>query len=122
DRDEADRRILGPIALGGDIALAGIDRELHADLGALVERTQYQLGVEHDDVAYGLNVAGGDRARSLLLHHHALGSVALRFDGGVLDVAHDVAPALAPPGDGGHLVQPAVDMDRLPRRALQRRQ
>jgi hypothetical protein len=38
DRDQADRRVLGTVALGGDVALAGGDREFHADLGALVER------------------------------------------------------------------------------------
>ena len=35
DRDEADRRILGAVALGGHIALAVIDGELHAHFGAL---------------------------------------------------------------------------------------
>ena len=52
-------------------------------------------GIEHDDVADGLDVAGGDRARSLLLHHHALGAFALHLDGDVLDVEHDVGHVLA---------------------------
>ena len=38
DRDQADRRVLGAVAVGRDVALAGVDGELHADLGALVER------------------------------------------------------------------------------------
>src|SRR3984885_2058139 len=38
DRDQTDRRIFRAIALGRHIALAGVDREFHADLGALVER------------------------------------------------------------------------------------
>ena len=122
DRDQADRRILRPVALGRDIALAGIDRELHADLGALVERAQDEVGIEHDGVADGLDVAGGDRARSLLLHHHALGAFALHLDGDILDVEHDVGHVLAHTRDRRELVQHAVDMDRLHRSALQRGQ
>src|SRR5262249_56647762 len=101
DRNQADRRVFGTIALGGDVALPGIDRELHADLGTLVERAQHEIGVEHDDVAHGLNIAGGDRARSLLLHYHALGTVALHLDGDVLDVEHDVGHVLAPAWNRG---------------------
>src|SRR5262245_1812322 len=95
DRNQADRRVLGTITLGGDITLAGVDRKLHADLGTLIQRTQDEVGVEDDDVTHGLNVASGDRARALLLHDHALGAVALHLDGDVLDVEHDVSDVLA---------------------------
>jgi hypothetical protein len=81
-----------------------------------------QVGVEHLDVADGLDVAGGDGARALLLHHHALGAFALHLDGDVLDVEHDVGDVLAHARDRGELVQHAVDVHRLHRRALQRRQ
>ena len=122
DRDEPDRRVLRTVAVGGDIALAGIDGELHADLGALVEMAEHQLRIEDHDVADGLDVARGDDARTLLLHHHALGAIALHLDGDVLDVEHDVGDVLAHAGDRGEFVQHAVDMHRLHRRALQRRQ
>jgi hypothetical protein len=42
----------------GDIALAGVDGELHADFRALVEGADHMLGVEDLDVADGLDVAG----------------------------------------------------------------
>ena len=58
DRDQADRRVLGAVALGRDVALAGVDRELHADLGALVEGAEHEVGVEDLDVADGVDVAG----------------------------------------------------------------
>ena len=122
DRDQADRRVLGAVALGRHVALAGVDRELHADLGALVERAEHEVGVEHLDVADGLDVAGGHGAGALLLHHHALGAFALHLDGDVLDVEHDVGDVLAHAGDRRELVQHAVDLHRLHRRALQRRQ
>src|SRR4051812_42104557 len=122
DRDQADRRVLGTIALGGHVALAGCDRELHADLGALVERADLQVGIEHDDVAHGLDVAGGDDARSGLLDDHALGAFALHLDRDVLDVEHDVGDVLTDARDRGELVQHAVDVHRLHCRALERGQ
>ena len=79
-------------------------------------------GLRIYDVADGLDVAGGDRARALLLHHHALRAFALHLDGDVLDVEDDVGHVLAHAGDRGELVQHAVDLHRLHRRALQRGQ
>ena len=64
DRDQADRRVLRPVALGRDVALAGVDGQLHADVGALVERADDEVGVEDLDVADGLDVAGLDLARA----------------------------------------------------------
>ena len=122
DRDQADRRVFRAIALGRHVALAGIDGKLHADFGALVERAQHEVGVEHDHVADGLDFASGHSARTLFLHHHALGAFALHFDGDVLDVEHDVGHVLAHAGDRGKFVQHTVDVHRLHRGALQRRQ
>src|SRR6185437_8642284 len=122
DRDQADRRVLGTVALGGDVALAGGDGELHADLGALVQRADLQIRIEHHDIADGLDVTGGDDARTLLLHDHALGAFALHLDRDVLDVEHDVGDVLANARDRGELVQHAVDVDRLHGSALQRGQ
>ena len=112
----------GRLRSAGDVALAGVDRELHADLGALVERAEHEVGVEHHDVADGLDVARDHGAGARLLHHHALGAFALHLDGDVLDVEHDVGHVLAHAGDRRELVQHAVDVHRLHRRALQRRQ
>ena len=58
----------------------------------------------------------------LLLDHHALRAVALHLDGDVLDVEHDVGHVLAHARDRRELVQHAVDVHRLHRGALQRRQ
>src|SRR3984885_9604507 len=122
DRDQADRRVLGTIALGGDVALAGRDREFHADFCALIEGADLQVRIEHGDIADGLDVAGGDGARALLLHDHALGAFALHLDRDVPDVEHDVGDVLANARNRGEFMQHAVDVHRLHRGALQRRQ
>ena len=75
-----------------------------------------------DDVADGRDVARGHDAGTVLLHHHALGAFALHLDGDVLDVEDDVGHVLAHARDRREFVQHAVDMHRLHRRALQRRQ
>ena len=67
DGDETDRCILRPVALRRHIALAGIDRELHPDLGALIQGAQDKLRVENDNIAHRLDVAGGNRTGTLLL-------------------------------------------------------
>ncbi len=122
DRNKADRRVLGTVTLGRHIALAGVDGELHADLGALVERAEHEVRIENDDIADRLDVARSDRAGTLLLHDHPLGTFALHLDGDVLDVEHHIGDILAHAGDRGELVQHAIDVHRLHGGALQRGQ
>jgi len=97
----------------------GVDREFHADLGALVQRAEHEVGVKHDDIADGLNVTCSHSARALLLHDHALWAFALHLDRDVFDVEHDIGDILAYAGDRGEFVQHAVDVDGLHRGALQ---
>ena len=122
DRDEADRRVFSAVALGRDIALAGIDGELHADLGALVEGAEHQLGVQDLHVANRVDVASGDSAGAGLAKRHALRAFTLHLDGDRLHVEDDIRHVLADARDGRKLVQHAVDMDRRYCGALERRQ
>ncbi len=122
DRDQPDRRILGAVAVGRDVALAAVDRELHADLRTLVERADDVVGIEDLDVADRLDVTSHDGAGALLAHDHALGAVAFHADGDFLDVEHDVGHVLAHAGDRGEFMQHAVDLHRGDGRAAQRRQ
>jgi hypothetical protein len=122
DRDIADRSVLGPVLLGRDIALAGIDRELDVDLGAVVEMADHQLGVQHLDVAGDLDVAGRHRARALLGEGEALGALTAHLQGDFLHVQHQVGDVLAHAGERGEFVQNAVDLDCRHCRALERRQ
>jgi hypothetical protein len=64
-----------------------------------------------DDVADGVDVAGGDSARAGLAQGHALGALALHLDGDRLDVQDNVGDVLAHARDRGELMQHAVDLD-----------
>ena len=120
DRDQADRRILGSVSVGGDVALARVHGKFHADLGALVEGADREVRVEDLDVVDGGDVAGGDLARPRLLQNHPLRAVALHLDGDVLDIEHEIRDVLADTGDRGKLMQHAIDMHGDDRGALQR--
>ncbi len=120
DRDKTDRRVFGAVAVGRDIALAERDGELHADLGALVEGADHEIGVQHFDVCTGGDVAGGDDARALLRERHALRAFGVQTQRQVLDVQDDVRHILADARDGGELMQHAVDLNGGNGRALKR--
>src|SRR3984893_8791577 len=122
DRDQADRRVFRPVAVGHDIALAGVDREFHADFGTFVESTNDKLRIEDRNIAGRADVGGGDLAGTLLFQNYALRAIARHAEGDALDVDYDVGHVLAHAGDRRELVQDTVDMDRGNRRALQRRQ
>src|SRR5918994_3713906 len=122
DRDEADRSILGTIALGGNVALACRDRELHADFRALIKGAEHEIGVQDLHVANRVDIARGYDARAGLAKRHALRTFALHLDGDHLYVEDDVRHVLANARDGREFVQHAVDMYRRHRGALERRQ
>src|SRR5690606_38444998 len=111
DRDEADRSIFGAVALSRDIALAGVDRELHADLCALVEGAQDVIRIEDLDVANGLDVTSRHNTRPLLAHDHALRALAFHADGDFLDVEDDVGDVFTNTVDRRELVENAVDLN-----------
>ena len=63
DRDDADRRgVL--VALGRDVALAPLDRDVHRQAALRVDRREVQLRVQHLDVRGRLQVGAGDVGRA----------------------------------------------------------
>ena len=112
----------GTVAVGGDIALAGGDGELHAEVDLLVQRAEHQIGIEDFDVGDWLDLAGRDFARTLLAQRQALGTFGMHAQRDLLHVEHDVGDVLAHARDGGEFVQHALDLDRGDGGALQRRQ
>jgi hypothetical protein len=120
DRDQADRRVLGPVGRGRDVALAGGDHQLHRDRGAIVERADQVLGIHDLDVARQFDHAGGDFARADGAQVETLRAVALHLHGHRLDIEHDVDHVLADAGDRRELMQHVVDLDRRDGRTLQR--
>src|SRR5208283_3950412 len=119
DRDEADRRVFRPVAVGGDIAFARRDREFHADFGALVEGANHEIRIEDRNIAGGSDIGGGDLAGTLFLENHALGAFARHLERDVLDIEHNIRHVLAYARDRREFMQDTVDMDRGNRRALQ---
>src|SRR3546814_19397717 len=69
-------RVLRTVLGRRHVALAGVDRQLHVDARAVVQRAQHQRGVHDLDVMTGLDLAGGHLARPLGAQTHALGSLA----------------------------------------------
>ena len=121
-RDQPDRRVLRPVADERLVALAQVHRELHAELHAVVQRADHQLGVHDVDVVAGLDLAGAHLARAGRGQRHALRPLAVHAQRELLDVEHDVGHVLAHARNAAELVQHAVDLHRGDRGALQRRQ
>ena len=122
DRDEADRRVFRTVAIGGDIALADLHREFHADLRAVIQRADHQLRVQDLAIASHLDVAGANLAGALLAQRHPLRAIGLHAHGDGLDVQDDVGDILANARDRRELMQHAVDLDGGDGRALERGQ
>ncbi len=122
DRDKADWCVLGTVAVGRHVALAGVHGEFHPDFGAVIQRADDVVGVQNLDIADSLNVAGLDRARALLAHNHALGAIPFHLDCDFLDVQHDVGDVLANAADRGEFMQHAVDLHGGDRGTPKRRQ
>ena len=122
DRDQPDRRILRPVRGRGDVALAEVDGELHAQLHAVIQRADHQFRVHDVDVVAGLDLAGAHLARAGGGQRHPLRPFAVHPQRELLDVQHDVGDVLAHAGDAAEFVQHAVDLHRGHRGALQRRQ
>ena len=80
------------------------------------------VGVEDLDVVVGLDVGGGDDARTLLLQLQGVGVAAVHADGDVLQVQQDFEHVLLQAFDRGVLVQHAVDLDFGDREARDRGQ
>ena len=123
DRDDADRLVLGLVLLGGRVAAPAPEREVHLELGALLERRDRSVGVEDLDPGrkvdvLRLHLAGPGR------HERSLDLVGVRVhpDHDVLEVEDDVGDVLLDPRDGRELVSDALDAHALDCRAAERRE
>ena len=96
---------------GGDVAATALDGQLHLEPALAVERRDVQVGVVHLDTGRRRDVGGGDGARALLAQVHVDRLVVLGGDDEVLDVEDELGDVLLDTGDGGELVQDAVDAD-----------
>nr|BFE76630.1 hypothetical protein GCM10020092_099310 [Actinoplanes digitatis] len=88
----------------------------------LLSVASFRSGLCTETLGRGLDVTRGDIARALLAQVHADGLVVLGADGQLLDVHDELDHVLLDTGDGGELVQHAVDLDAGDRRARDGRQ
>ncbi len=111
DRDPADLLARLLVLRGGDVAAAALDRQLHLQLGLVVQRGDVQVRVVDLDARRRRDVGRGHLARALLAQVHDHGLVVLGGDDELLQVQDDVGDILLDPGDGGELVEDALDPD-----------
>lgn len=122
-RDRADDVLRGLVAVGGDIAAAVAERDLHVQCRAGVQRRDVQIRVEDLHLAVALDVARRDLAGARRLDVDGLdGLRAVELGDQALDVEHDLRHVLLDAGDGGELVLHTRDLDRGSRRAGQGRE
>ena len=121
DRDHSDGLVLGLVLLGGRVAAAAADRQVHLELGLLLERRDRRLGVQDLDARGQVDVLGGDLAGAGG-HQRRLDlvGVGVHPDDDVLEVQDDVGHVLLDPLDRRELVGDALDADAGDRGASER--
>lgn len=122
DGDEADRRVFRTVAVGRDVALAVIDRELHAHRSAVVQRAEHVVGVQDFDVGRGFDLTSGHRAGARGAQGHALRTFGVHAHGQLLDIQNDVDDVFTDAFERGEFVHHAIDLDGGDGGALQRRE
>src|SRR6266480_4642253 len=123
DRNHADRLAFLLVPLGGHIALATLDRQLHAEPALVaVERADVQFRVDDLDVTGRLDVGRLDLAGAGHVERQANGIVTVGDQVQPLEVEDDLGDVLLDVRNRGKLVRHALDRDRGHGGALQRAQ
>ena len=100
--DDAGSRRL--VLVGGDIAAAVAQGDLHAQSGAHIQRCNVQLGIQDLHLAVSLDIASRDLAGSGRLDKHGLDGVAVQLRQQIFHVQNDLRHVLLHTGDGGELM------------------
>ena len=104
--------LVGLLVLHGrHVAAPALDHELDLELALGVEVRDVQAGVVHLDAGGRGDVGCRDLAGTLLAHVHHDRLVVVRRHDEVLDVEDQLRDVLSNTGNGGELVQHAVDAD-----------
>ena len=109
--DADDTGALGLVPVGGDIAAAMAQGDLHAQCSAHVQRGDVQFRVEDLHLGIALDVAGGDFARAGGFDEDGLGSLAVQLRQQIFHVQNDLRHILLDTGDGGELMLDTGDLD-----------
>ena len=111
DRDAADLGADDLVRRGRDVAAAALDDQLDLELALLGQGGQLEIGVVHGDAGGRRDVGGGDVTGALLAQVHGDRLVVLGGNHQLLEVQDQLGDVLLDAGDGGELVQHAVDAD-----------
>src|SRR5437899_4279458 len=123
DRNHADRLAFLLVPLGGHIALAAFDRQLHAEPALIaVERADVELRIDDLDVTRRLDVRRLHLAGAGHIQREADGIVTVGDQVQPLEVEDDLGDVLFDVRDRGKLVRDSLDRDRGHGGALQRAQ
>jgi hypothetical protein len=120
DRNPADAEILVEVLVGGHVAAAALQAQLHLELAALAHRRDVRFGFEDFDVRVRHDVLGAHFARLHRANRDRLGLIRVDLERDLLEVEDDVGRVLDHALDGRELVQHALDLHRRHRRTLDR--
>ena len=115
-----DHILLRLIAVGGDVAPAMGQGDLHVERRPVVQCGDVQVRVQDLHLAVGLDVAGGHHAGTHRLDIDRLHRVAVELRQEALDVQDNLRHVFLHAGNGGKLVLDAGDLDGSRRGAGQR--
>ena len=122
DRNPADAEVLVEVLVGGHVAAAALDAQLHVELAALGDGRDVRIRLEDLDVLIDLDVARAHFAGLVDAQIQRLGVVDVAGQRNLLQVEDDVGRILDDARNRRELVQHAVDLDRRDRRAFNRGQ
>src|SRR5215471_12601399 len=120
DRDHADRLPFALVAVGGNVALAALHRQLHPQVTAVGQRADVQVRVHDLDVRGRLDLGGVHLRRALDVEHQRDRVLREALEAELLEVEDDLGHVFLDMRHRGELVRHALDLDRRDRRAPQR--
>ena len=122
DGNPADTEVLVEVLLGGNIAAALLDPQLHVQRAAVGHRRDVGVGVENLHRGVGFEMRRLDLARLVGPQVQRLRLVGVQLDGDLLQVQDDVGRVLDHSRNRRELVEHVVDLDAGDRGALYRGQ
>ena len=118
-RDDPDDGLGGLVFVGGDIAPAVRQSQLHRQTGLRAQSGNVQVGIQDLHIGVRLDIAGSDLALAGGLDMDRLHALAVQLGDDALHVEDDLGHVLLDAGDGGKLMLYPGDLDRSHRSAGQ---
>ena len=117
-RERVDRQGLRLALVGGDVAAALLDVDLHLEGDVALERGERLLGIEDHEIVVGLEVAGLGDARAGHPEADEAAALPVELEDDPPEAREDVEGVLGRAREEGELVKDTVDLDPRRRGAL----